>query len=151
MDWLVLFVIGYSIAVLVTPLLGRGRGEASFLQQFDQLLYLLRREVLLLDEEVDEVCCRATEEGVLHILQEAATVLVVLDERIESVLLAYGLAGNILLLAQDAKEGEHGVIGRLGLGELLQHLIDRSLLEVPQDVHYLQLSTGEFVGPFHYS
>ena len=29
MDWLVLFVIGYSIAVLVTPLLGRGRGEAS--------------------------------------------------------------------------------------------------------------------------
>ena len=119
MDWLVLFVIGYSIAVLVTPLLGRGRGEASFLQQFDQLHYLLRREVLLLDEEVDEVCCRATEEGVLHILQEAATVLVVLDEWIEAVLLAYGLAGNILLLAQDAKEGEHGVIGRLGLGELL--------------------------------
>ena len=28
---------------------------------------------------------------------------------------------------------------------------DRSLLEVPQDIHYLQFSTGEFVRSFHYS
>ena len=68
----------------------------------------MRREVLLLDEEVDEVCCRATEEGVLHILQEAADrgeapLIVICDELSDP----HNL-GAILRSAECA--GAHGVI-----------------------------------------
>jgi len=117
-------------------------------QQGNQLLNLRSRKVLLLDEEV---CYRTTEEVVLHILEKTATVFGVLHERVEPVLLANGLTGYILLLLQYAQEGQYGIIGRLGVGELLQDFTDRGLLQVPQDVHYLQLSPSKFIASFHYS
>ena len=58
-------------------------------QQRYQLLYFLSREVLLLDEKVDEAGSRATEEVVLNASHVVAGVLAVLHQRIESVLLAY--------------------------------------------------------------
>ena len=87
----------------------------------------------------------------LHILEKTAAVFGVLHERVEPVLLANGLTGYILLLLQYAQEGQYGIIGRLWVGELLQDFTDRGLLQVPQDVHYLQLSPSKFIAPFHYS
>ena len=120
-------------------------------QQRYQFLYLLSREILFLDEEVDEAGCRAAEEAILDTAHIVAGVLAMLHQRIEAVLLAYGFAGHKLLLLQYAQEGEHRIVGWLGLGKLLQDLAHRTLPHIPQDIHHLQFGTGQFVRTFHIS